>query len=322
MTRMIFLNVGWMERYDGLDDDQITRGGSWVDNHGYGHEIFNFRPFLGAMYGYVQVPGSINIDRLGASPRDLSINDVLAIWVATNPGGRTYIVGWYEGATVYREAQRPPSGADRMIPLDLAIDEDIGSQATYRVSAPERNCVLLPSNERIFEIPRGDQGIGRSNLWYADAPANTRFRDQVVEYVQSRCQREAQSRRKYGPGGESVDHKALKEWCARNAAALGLANVCHTPGETEHAFVSGDRADVVFEMADGHYAAIEVETADPEPGAHQALKYRTLLCAEKGLPIDSDRVEGVLVAWHVPEDVKAFCSRYGIRWFEHMIGSS
>ena len=68
MSRMIFLNVGWMKHYQGLSDDKIRGGGSYIWKHGFGHEIMNFQPYRGRMYGYVQ-PSSetIDITRLGAS---------------------------------------------------------------------------------------------------------------------------------------------------------------------------------------------------------------------------------------------------------------
>lgn len=51
---MIFLNTAWMERYGGLlgTDSKISGGGSFVDEHGYGHEIFNFEEIDRKVYGY------------------------------------------------------------------------------------------------------------------------------------------------------------------------------------------------------------------------------------------------------------------------------
>ena len=45
MKAMIFLNTAWMERYEGLlgNDKEIHGGGSYVEEYGYGHEIFNFK---------------------------------------------------------------------------------------------------------------------------------------------------------------------------------------------------------------------------------------------------------------------------------------
>jgi len=83
---MVFLRVGWMDRYQGTISDPITGGGAYVAEHNYGHEIFNFQPFQGVMYGYVQPSGSnaqINLTRLGAAVNDTLISGVLIVWVAT-----------------------------------------------------------------------------------------------------------------------------------------------------------------------------------------------------------------------------------------------
>ncbi|HUV89035.1 MAG TPA: DUF3883 domain-containing protein [Anaerolineae bacterium] len=177
MKPMIFLNVGWMQKYRGLigTGDTITSGGAYVQEHSYGHEIFNFKPHDGYMYGYVQVEGSIALERLDASKGDNSIGGVLAIWVARDPQGGTFIVGWYDNATVYRDSQYPPQGSER---------EYNGEKLFYKVKAKENDCRLLPVDERVFSIPRGVKGgMGRANVWYADQPVNAPFKQKVWEYV-------------------------------------------------------------------------------------------------------------------------------------------
>jgi len=116
--------------------------------------------------------------------------------------------------------------------------------------------------------------------------------------------------RKYGSEGEGKEHRKLKEWLSKHPDKLGLTDVTHV--EIEHRYLSGDLADLVFTHGTDRYTVVEVETNDPLPGAHQAIKYRALLCAEKMLPLDTERVKAVLVAWSIPEEVRAFCARYGI----------
>jgi RecB family endonuclease NucS len=65
------------------------------------------------------------------------------------------------------------------------------------------------------------------------------------------------------------------------------------------------------------YTIVEVETTDALPGAHQLIKYRALLCAQKGLQLNASKVKGVLVAWAIPRDVKRFCKKYGLEAWEH-----
>ena len=55
---------------------------------------------------------------------------------------------------------------------------------------------------------------------------------------------------------------------------------------------------------------VEVETLDALPGAHQLIKYRALLCAEKGLDLACTDVAALLVAPSIPDSVRSFCSQY------------
>ena len=177
---MVFFRIGWMERYEGRDDESILGGGSFVDKERWGGEVFNFQGVNGAVYGYVQATRqTISIKRLGAT--DDHAAGVLAIWVAKSPGpkGRSYIVGWYKNATVYREYQPPPPGSERHIE-----DQNI----SYNVTALAADAVLLPPEERSFLVPqkrRGPYGMGQSNIWYADKNRNDvrRFRKRVRNYI-------------------------------------------------------------------------------------------------------------------------------------------
>jgi hypothetical protein len=180
MRPIVFLNIAWMRNYRGLGGarDTISGGGAYVQEHGYGHEIYNFRPYEGQMYGYVPVDGSIALERLGASPSDDSLAGVLAVWVAPHPEGGTCIVGWYDNATIYRDKQTPPEGSMR---------EFGGESLGYRVRARVEDSTLLPVDARVFTIPRGRPGgMGQANIWYADQPELEQFRREVREYVNRR----------------------------------------------------------------------------------------------------------------------------------------
>jgi hypothetical protein len=203
MNRIIFLNVGWMKSYRGLAGDSIVGGGSFVRERGYGFEIFNFLPHQGYMYGYAQVKGSINIARLGASRKDNSVNDTLAVWVARSPSGGAFIVGWYNPATVYRQYQPAPEGSGR---------EYKGEELGYHVKAREEHCVLLPVDHRVFRIPRGvPGGMGQSNIWYADQPENSSFREDVLGFVtRRRIPPSKQFRPKKGRSWQPDPHRCQK----------------------------------------------------------------------------------------------------------------
>lgn len=122
-------------------------------------------------------------------------------------------------------------------------------------------------------------------------------------------------RRKYGSGGEGENHKILKQWIANNPNYLGLNDVKKKDVERVF-FWTNDRADIVFTCKDGTKVSVEIETEDSEPGAHQAIKYKSLLCAEQNLPLSSPKVRSFLVAYSIPDELKKFCSTYGIETVE------
>lgn len=113
--------------------------------------------------------------------------------------------------------------------------------------------------------------------------------------------------RKYGPGGEGIEHKRLKEWIAQNPEKIGLADVKRT--KIEYTFTSGDIADIVFELDRNKCAVVEIETIDSYTGSYQVLKYKVLKCAELGMDIKCPEVEAILVAWSIPQQVRdlMFC---------------
>ena len=127
------------------------------------------------MYGIVRVTvGSIRVERLGASPRDDSIDGILVVWVAKSPSDGTVVIGWFRNATVYRARQIPPEGSGRK--------REGRHEWGYRIKAKEENCRLLPIEHRILGVPRGGKGAkGQSNVWYAEG--NDAFRQRVQEFI-------------------------------------------------------------------------------------------------------------------------------------------
>jgi hypothetical protein len=172
MDRLLFLNVGWMSKYQGLKRDTITGGGTYVSRHGYGHELLNFQPYRGRMYGFGQVPhSSIRIENLDAPPGAASVDGALVIWVASSR-----IVGWYKNATVFRRIQPPPKSSARFYQ---------GDPIGYNVTADVRDCKLLIPDARLFPVPRSQEradAMGRY-LWYAKGPKNESFRKEVLAYI-------------------------------------------------------------------------------------------------------------------------------------------
>jgi 5-methylcytosine-specific restriction protein A len=190
MDKVVFFNVAWMKRYQGVVGDTPMGGGSYPRQHGFGGEIFNFQHFRDRMYGFVEAgwkpePKCINITKLGARRADQSVSGILVIWVARHPENKkTLVVGWYENAKVYRERQRPPANSQRKQPD--------GQDAPYFVEAERENCLLIPDSMRGLRILRATEpragaykagGIGRSNIWYAQDPYGTQIKPQVLQYI-------------------------------------------------------------------------------------------------------------------------------------------
>lgn len=171
METMIFLNVGWMSEYSG--PGQISGGGKYVTIHGYGHEMMNFKPFAGKMYGTAVVPryGAIKLEKLGAAKGAEFVDGVLVVWVA-----KSLIVGWYRNARVYRRSQPPPKNSGRSYK---------GDPIGYRASAAASDCTRLDPDDRHFRVRRArerEQAMGRY-IWYAEGASNRAFRAKVLKYV-------------------------------------------------------------------------------------------------------------------------------------------
>ncbi|WP_165250553.1 DUF3883 domain-containing protein [Paludisphaera soli] len=177
-----------MERYQGITSgDAISSGGSYIADHGFGHEIFNFLPIRGHLYGYVQPPGKrdkwtdaqINLTRLGAKPDDESISGVTAVWVATLQGQGAFVLGWYNNATIFRSWQQPP--------LDSARIHE-GADLGFYVTCDEKDAILIPPDERVFSVPQQVRGgFGQANIWYADDhELNRQFRIDLLRYIATR----------------------------------------------------------------------------------------------------------------------------------------
>ena len=174
---IFFCNIGWMNKYNGIDGDSIERGGKY-NKYSIGHEVCNFTNNRGNVYGYVQPVGdSIKIEKLGASKRDEKIEGVTVVWTAGPDSGGTVVVGWYEDATVYRELQSIEK------PNALQTSNGVTS---YRIKAPAKKVVLLPVEQRELIIPRAVKGgIGQSNVWFAGKDESQEIVNQVKELIKS-----------------------------------------------------------------------------------------------------------------------------------------
>lgn len=111
---------------------------------------------------------------------------------------------------------------------------------------------------------------------------------------------------------EGPEHRQLKERVAADPTLIGLPS--SAKAQVEHVFLyTCDRVDILFELVNGTAAVVEIETRLPLPGAHQCVKYRALLEAERGLALNTDKVQAILVAYSFDQETEAFAKQYGIR---------
>lgn len=191
---ILFCLVGWMEKYQGLEEDSIQGGGSFIAEYGMGSEIhnysietipedFNFVSDKGdgsvdACRGFVSCKSQIRIENIGAGKKDDYVDGITVIWVAKNPNlRRVCIVGWYKNARVYRYFQNPR--------LNTVRDDD---GCYYNVQSKANDCVLLPTSLRTKLIPRATSkesgGMGQSNVWYAKGKKNEVIVKGVLKYIE------------------------------------------------------------------------------------------------------------------------------------------
>lgn len=197
--RIIFCKIGWAGDYEGSLDDQPQGGGSF-NNLNIGHESLNFKADKGILYGYVQLsnrgkPSNIKIENIDLDFKNKdSIDNVLVVWVATNPINKEYnIVGWYRNATVYRMPQECEENSDRYLffskqtPVGTNNQKfNLSERTSYRISTGEEDATLIQENDRKYKIRKarksGDGGMGsQSSLWYASESGDTVL--DVVQYI-------------------------------------------------------------------------------------------------------------------------------------------
>lgn len=204
--RVFFMNVSSMRDYQGYEGD-ITGHSGRVKEHGYGYEIFNFKPYQGRFYGYGHAANnSIALERLGARQGAPFIqgahfiDDVLVVWVANS-----HVVGWYKNARVYRKAQPAPHGSERTF---------LGEESGYYFSAKRKGCKLLKKDARTLPVPRAwkvDGGMSRY-VWYAEDQHHEPFLKELFDFIESdgRASARKLDGKKGGGRGWQVDPRRRK----------------------------------------------------------------------------------------------------------------
>ena len=122
--------------------------------------------------------------------------------------------------------------------------------------------------------------------------------------------------RRGGGTGEGPDHKALKEYIARDPArALGEEGIRTL--EIEYTFPTGDRVDLILLDQNGRAVTVEVEVDCGEKelaGPLQCMKYRALLAYLLRRPVSEIRT--LLAARSVVASIRERCEDYEIEVVE------
>ncbi len=163
---MLILHTIWMDHYEGFEEDIGAGGFDYAQEHGYGHELFNFKKSKNQHFGYVETKnGTIAINRLGAAKSDEWIDDILVVWTAPHPeGDGRFVVGWYKNARVYRDRQKPTD----------TTREYNGENVYFSIKAASKDCLLLPPEQRTHKIPHNVKGApGQASTFF---PANTKHK--------------------------------------------------------------------------------------------------------------------------------------------------
>jgi hypothetical protein len=187
-TRVLFARVGWMTYFAGPQPgDERPKGGGGYNKKNVGHELFNFAPFNGRLYGNRTGNGGVNLARIdpgldGAKKLEV----VLVVFVA-----RQHIVGWYRGATVYATDAKLPISAVKEMKRRLRQSPIKGfNLGEYRFETAVENATLLPTYERKHQIPGNVKGgFGQSNVCYpyrnGGKSKKSAWMDKAIQYVLS-----------------------------------------------------------------------------------------------------------------------------------------
>lgn len=187
--RVVFINLTEMDRYDGLEEG-LKGGGSFVEDTGYGYEVFNFLNDNGKCYGYTPPHGNINLSRI--SKHEISqdklgkyIDDVFVVFTCTRlPKGGRLICGFYQNARVYGK-HVDDNRISRLIDAN-------GHRvfAEYNIICDDENAFLIDRNDRVKQLPAARSstdgiGHGQRAVWYADEPKRYELRNDLLGYIET-----------------------------------------------------------------------------------------------------------------------------------------
>jgi hypothetical protein len=119
-------------------------------------------------------------------------------------------------------------------------------------------------------------------------------------------------------GGESPEHKRLKQYVHDNPGCVGVAKGEVLASNVEQPLLSGDTVDVFISTKKTSYV-IEVKSiisseGDFLRGIYQCLKYRVVYAAQQGKEFITTAVVPILVTEReLPSDLTELATRFGVK---------
>lgn len=155
--RILFARIGWMKFYSGSQpgDERPIGGGNYNVVH-KGGELYNFKKFGSFLYGSfanAMSAENLNLSRIQPGFKGDKLNDVLIVYFSQHPDKKVgqVVIGWYKKAIVKKDLER---------------EKINGISRWYWAKAKVSESVLLPTYNRVLQIPRGKNTPGQSNTFF------------------------------------------------------------------------------------------------------------------------------------------------------------
>jgi len=167
--KVVFINLTEMDDYNGLEAN-LKGGGSFIAQHGYGHEIFNFQNDNRMCYGYTPPFGKLNLSRISKeiSHNELGkyIDDVFVVFTCSREGVGRIICGFYQHARVYAENVNDKRSTRK---IEIAGNEVF---AEYNIICYTADAILIDRIDRRKVLPHSSRnngvGHGQQSVWYVE----------------------------------------------------------------------------------------------------------------------------------------------------------
>lgn len=183
--KIVFINLTEMNKYNGLEAN-LKGGGRFIDQNGYGHEIFNFQNDNGKCYGYTPSLGKINLRRISKEiSQDVYgdyVDNVFVVFTCSRKSKGRIVCGFYQNARIYAE----PVNDNRNTRIIETNEQKIF--AAYNIICSVEKVILIDRDDRIKQLPHSKHnngiGHGQNPVWYVDDPKRKNLKDDLIDYAE------------------------------------------------------------------------------------------------------------------------------------------